>query len=167
MGNVISRKYNNIFSTDDQEKQLYTDVIKKELREIIDSYVGFLRNISRVIARKHTDDVEREKRKFNAVRKELINFLFQHKEFFTLKGIQIFTDTGSALHTLTLDNSGNFEHFLKLCDVSELEWKINCFQGTICVVVNIKYVIALVKEKIIKRIKTVLKKSVISDEDIQ
>ena len=94
MGNVISRTYDNTFST--AEKQLVANVIKKEFQELIDSYVEFLRNISRVVARNHTDDVEREKRKFNDVRKELINFLSQHKLFFTVKGIQILTETGSA-----------------------------------------------------------------------
>ena len=63
---------------------------------------------------------------------------------------------------MTLDN---LEHFLKLDDVSELEWKFNCFNGVICVVASINCVIDLVEENIKKIIKTVLKKSHISDED--
>ena len=151
-----------MFSTDENEKEFDMNVIRKAFQQVIDSYVEFLRNISRVIVEKCTDYVEREKRKFNAVRKELLDFLFKHRKFFTLTAIKLLSDDLSILHNLSLDSSDNFEHSLNLDDVSELELKINNLEE----VFTMSYVFDEVEEEIIRKIKTSLKRSVILDEDI-
>ena len=160
MDNLVSSK-NCV--TEENEKGLDINVIRTAFMQVFDKYVYFLRSISRAIVGKRTNDVEREKRKFNAVRKELFNYLFVHRMFFTVKAIQLLSNNRSLLYTLTLDNSDNYENLLNLDDVSELDLKVDSFKDFHIM----RYVVPQFKETIISRIKIVLNKLVISDEDIQ
>ena len=126
-------------------------------------YVHFLRKISRANLGKYIDDIQREKRKFNAVRKELLVFLSEHRMYFTVKAIELLSNDGSILYTLTLDYWDNYEHSLNLDDIPELDLKMDSFKEvpTTCICLH------HVEEKIIRKIKVALNKSAISDDDIQ
>ena len=163
MGSTISSAYNKIGSTEENENELNIEVISKKFGHVIHSYVNFLRNISRAILESCTNDVEREKRKFNSVRKELLVFLSEHIMYFTVKAIELSSNDGSILYTLTLDYSDNYEHSLNLDDIPELDLKMDSFKEvpTTCICLH------HVEEKIIRKIKVALNKSAISDDDIQ
>ena len=159
MGNVTSIPYSKLYSTEENEKNLDINIIKR----VIDGYVSFLRQIAFVISENHTHDLEREQQEFNAFRNELLDYLFKHRSFFKLKAIQLLSANKSVLHTLSLYNSLGIEKFLKLDDFYKLQLKLNNIKE----VSIIKYKFVHVEEKIIKRIKFVLKQTVVSDEDIQ
>ena len=75
-----------LFSTVSSD-QLDTWLIKKAYRDVINSYLWFLRTIGSTIVNETTDDINRETRKFNTVRKELSEFLFKHRRCYQLKTI--------------------------------------------------------------------------------
>ena len=128
MGNILSSNCNKNNYNEEKEKQFDINVIRKELMlkpfmNVIRSYSGWLLYISEIIVRKQTDNVEREKRKFNAVRKEFFNFLFQHRRYVTLEAIHLMSMNKSKLHTLTLNNSNRAEQLLTIDDAYELALK--------------------------------------------
>ena len=164
MGNIISSTYSGIFNTEDNEKLLDVNGIRNAFIHVVHSYILFLWHISQTIVEKRTNDVEREKREFSAVKKELFNFLIRHKTFFTFKKIQLLSNNASVLQSYCkLCNSDVFEQFMKIDNVYELQLKIKTNKD----VSSIKYKFVHEEEKIIERIKIVLNKSVISDEDIE
>ena len=71
------------------QKSLNIDVIKNAFKDVIHSYVWFLRQISRLIFDKRREDLEREKMKFDTNKAEFLDFLFEHKKFYKLKSIQV------------------------------------------------------------------------------
>ena len=164
MGNIISSTYSGIFNTEENEKLLDVNGIRNAFIHVVHSYILFLWHISQTIVEKRTNDVEREKREFSAVKKELFNFLIRHKTFFAFKKIQLLSNNGSVLQSYCkLCNSDVFEQFMKIDNVYELQLKIKTNKE----VSSIKYKFDHVEEEIIERIRIVLNKSDISDEDIQ
>ena len=162
MEDKISSTYNK--TNVEQENHLDLTVIKTEHMLVTNSYVKFLTSISVRIVEKYTNDVEREKRKFRAVRKEFLNYLFQHRRFFRLKKIQVLSKhDASTLYTLILDSSDKLEDFLSVDDIFEFYLKIVAYED----LSKFNYIFENVeKEVIVKTIKVVQKKSVISNEDI-
>ena len=164
MGNLISSTYSEIFNTEENEKHLDVNGIRNAFINVVHSYIIFLWRISQTIVKKRSNDVEGEKRKFSLVKKELYNFLIRHKIFFTFKKIQLLSNNGSVLQSCCkFCNSDVFEQFMKIDDVYQLQLKIKTNKE----VSSIKYKFIHEEKKIVERIKIVLKKSVISDEDIQ
>ena len=162
MGNKISTANSTKLSTEVNENQSdFNLIVCQTLNDVIHNYVLFLLEIIVVVIRKHTDNIEREKRKFNSVRKELLDFLSKHRMYFKFDNITFYSNNGSISHTLT--PCANFEQFLKLDDFVKLDEKISILNE----LSNSTHTIVLVKEEVIKRMKIVLKKSVISNEDIQ
>ena len=81
----------NTSSTAEQENNLDIRVVRDEFRYVIQQgYMKFLTLICNRIHTNATNDVERERRKFNAVRKELLDYLFQHRDFIRLKRIRLY-----------------------------------------------------------------------------
>ena len=163
MDNVYSSAYSKIVVTEQNKSELDIKIIRKSFSQVVGMYVWFLQNISFVIVRNYTDDVEREKRKFNAVRRELLVFLSEHRLFFKVLSIELLSNDKSVLYTMSLDNSNNFEHFLNLDNVTELQLKVNSFEEMPITC----YVVRYFKETMIRRIKIALNELLISDEDIQ
>ena len=164
MGNNISTTNRPKLSTEVNENHFdFFDLVPHTLSEVIHNYVQFLLEITVVIIGKHKNNIEREKRKFQSVRKELFYFLLQHKIFFNFKNIKFSSKNESMSHILTSCSSANFDQFLKLDDFLKLDEKLSILKE----ISHIRYSIDLVEKEIIKRMKIVLKKSVISNEDIQ
>ena len=120
MGNSISSSDSTMCVNKENENELGIKVIRKKFVQVIVNYIRFLKTIGRRIFRSPANDIEREKRKYNDVRKELLDFVFEHRTYFTVKEIKLLSKHGSILHTLSFDYSDNFEHFLNLDDISEL-----------------------------------------------
>ena len=155
MGNITS----NI------KKKADIDAITHDFASVIHYYFLFLKLISVRAVAKHTNDVKREMRKFRAVKKELFDFVVEHRRFFRFKNINLTTKVkkGPFLLTLTLKDLDNFEEFLKLDDVFNFNEKTKVIKET----PSIWYRIDPVKKEIIKTLKVALKKSVIAGEDTQ
>ena len=167
MGNSISSSNSTMCVNKENENELGIKVIRKKFVQVIVNYIRFLKTIGRRIVRSPANDIEREKRKYNDVRKELLDFVFEHRTYFTVKEIKLLSKHGSILHTLSFDYSDNFEHFLNLDDISELFNDVSELNNFFQVMSSVDCVVDHVKEEIIRKIKVALKKSVISNEDIQ
>ena len=101
------------------QKSLKIDVIKNAFKDVIHSYVWFLRQISRLIFDKRREDLEREKMKFDTNKAEFLDFLFEHKKFYKLKSIQV-KPAGDVIFCLNINCLDNCENILKLEDVSKV-----------------------------------------------
>ena len=161
MGNKTSTLSTKRVPTEVNKKQSGLDLVENAFFTVIHNYVRFLLQISVSIIRNHTQNIEIKKRKFHAVRKELFQLLFEHRMFFKLKTINFSSKNGSISHTLSASSAG-YELFLKLDDFFEVLQKLSSLKE----LSRINYSTDLVKQKIMKRIKIVLDKTVITDEDI-
>ena len=148
----------NIFSANEQEKQVDTSLITSAFTDVIHSYVWFLRRIVQVIQNlgETTDDLNTETSTFNAVKNELFDFLIQHKKFY--KTIDI-VSKGEVLLSLDTNYLGNNDRVLKLEDVIKLVEELEKDPETI-------YHTDKVEAEIIKTLEYKLGKSVITNEDI-
>ena len=146
----------------DSKFESYYD--RKKLREafetVVNGYLLFLIEISLRIVNESTDDLNRERRKFNAVKKELFNFLIQHKSFYNLKTITLESED-EILFSLDINYPGNIESSLKLEDV--VEFSKECQKQEVPISINH---IDQVEAEIFKTVKSILNKSVITNEDI-
>ena len=98
MENILSL-FSNEENKLESEKLLNIDVIEEAFTDVINTYHSFLREIIGRIVDETTDDLNREIRKFNAVKKELLEFLIKHKQFFKLRMITVMSK-GTALFSL-------------------------------------------------------------------
>ena len=146
----------NIFST---VKKL--DIDSEGLECVVHSYFSFLREISLLILHESTSDLSREKIKFEAVKKELCNFLVQHEKFYRLKKISLESDANKILFSLDISYTENIENSLKVEDVLKLTKETEKDQE-----MKLSYPSVGVRTKIVKTIKSKLKKSVITNEEI-
>ena len=107
----------NIMSTEDQEKQLDTDVVADAFSGVIYSFLQLLRNVAYTIANNYTENIKREKRQFRDVKRELFIYLLAHKHFYQLKSIKLQSMNGSVLFEININYLETSENFLKLEDV--------------------------------------------------
>ena len=144
----------------DSEEKLNINVIGSAFTDVINSYVWFLRVICGRIVNNRTDDLNRETRKFNAVKKELSEFLFKHRKFYKFNTVTVITkdDKIFGLDVTFLAYSHNT---LKMEDIAKLDEELKKHQGA-----GLYYVTDKVEAEIIKSLKYKLGKSVITNEDI-
>ena len=137
------------------EKELDFGVLKKTFQRIVQVYVTYLQAITDRITKRTTKDVERERRKFFAVKKDFFKFLVQHKKFYKLKTIDFTLNDGTVLYTMNINYSESLEHFIKIDDLNKLNEKLKAHNG------NIKRFIEhyLIEDEILERLETVLGKS--------
>ena len=141
--------------------QLNIGLTIEAFRDVIHNYFYFLRLICCRIVNNHTDDLNRETRKFNAIEKELSNFLLKHKKFFKLKKISLMSKD-EAIVSFDLTDVENDLNMLKQEHVAKLNEKAKMdlpemslyFQGY------------KVHKEIVETIKYKLGKSHITNEDI-
>ena len=127
---------------------------------MVRSYLWFLRQISVQIVDKTTNDLIRETRKFNAVRKELSEFLIQHRKFYKIKTI-ILKSKEEILFSLDINDPEDSDNILKLEDMIQYDEKC-----TEALEPTIYYKIDREGEEIIETIKHKLGKSLITNADI-
>ena len=177
MGNVLYTCRNE-YSSNEKEKQLglrtriknistSTEEIQLEkilnnYKSVVHSYIGFLQTISRVIFKKQTNDVEREKRKFLSVKKEFSYFLAKHRNFYTLKSVHLTNE--AAKYEIAIDASYDVDRFINLYDAYELKLKFDAMKNKPGFKVN--YEINQNNTEITKRLKSALEKPVISESDV-
>ena len=89
-------------------------------------------------------------RKYNAIRKELYDFLYLHKTFYKVTRIKIMTEGDVALHTLKLDISNSFEKFLRRSDFVKFDEQI---ENTLNFLQKVGYGAHIEKEEIFKVLK--------------
>ena len=131
---------------------------------VVFKYVSFLHLICDRIVR--ANDVEMHKRKFDAVKEELFDYLVEHSDYFNMKYINtilkdgtsgsmiIFYYSRSSKQFLSLDYFLRyFDTYLKLKNTKKL------FQYKTCVSIE--------KDEIINKVKHVLKKQNISNCDLK
>ena len=133
------------------KKQLDIVFLKRTFKRIIQVD----RIITDRITKRTTDDVNRERRKFYAVKKELYKFLVQHEKFYKLKAIDFGLNDGTVLYTMNMNYSDSLEHYIKLDDLKILNEKIKASKEHVTHVVD-HY---LIEDEILKRLETVLGKS--------
>ena len=144
----------------DSEEKLNIDVIRYAFIDVIHSYIWFLREICGRIVNRRTDDINREARKFNAVRKELSEFLFKHRKFYQLKTINVKLESDN-LFSLDVTWLEYGPKILKLEDIVKLVEELDKDGET-----GLTYDTYIVEVEIIKTLKHKLGKSVITNEDI-
>ena len=151
----------NIFSSFIHEKQIDTYLIDEAVSDVIHRYVWFLRQIIDLTGDETTDD--KKTSDFSTVKKEFLEFLIQHKEFYKLESIDVKLKD-EVLFSLDI-NLGDIENTLKLSDMVKLDEKMKMVPETALVYV-INYVHDQVETEIIKTIKNKLGKSFITIKDI-
>ena len=100
--------------------QLNTDLINKAFSRVINDYLVSLLVISRTIMNEATDDLNRETRTFNDVKKELFDFLLKHKQFYKLYMITVMSKD-EALFILNINDLENGEKMFKLEDIVKID----------------------------------------------
>ena len=86
----------------------------RDVYYVINTYLKFLFCIVYTIS-EGPMEMEREKRKFKAVKKELFEFLLDHKTYFDLSPVCVYSKSDLFL-TLDINSLNNFDEFLKLED---------------------------------------------------
>jgi len=160
MGDTLSDVNYKNNSTVEEDKQLDLDVIEDALVGVTNSYFQFLRAIALYIV-EGSDDLNREKRKFCTIKKELFEFLIAHKNFYKLKAIGLELDNGSVLYEKNISYS-DFDDFMKLEEVLKYNEKLESTNPDL----DVWYNYDDTEEEIIKKLKTVQGKSCITNEDI-
>ena len=138
-----------------------SDLGKSFIYFVTHSYFCFLGQICIKIVDKTTNDLNRETRKFNAVKKELFEFLLNHKQFYELKTIAL-KSKGETFTSLDINYLVNGVNMLKLEDMVALDKKQEMAPpGSLW-----SYEFDVVKEEVAKTIKHKLRRSVLTEEDI-
>ena len=144
----------------DHVEKVDVTTIENAFNDVINSYFLFLRDIAYVIF-KYPKDVKVQKRKFDAIKKELLKYLVAHRKFYQLKSIKLLSEDNSVLFEIKTSYSDTCEEFMKLEDVLHYNEIQNVNKE-----LNVHYDIDKVEEKVIATIKKVLGKSVITNEDV-
>jgi len=160
MENKFSKINCKEIPTVEHEKQLDLDVIEDALVGVTNRYFQFLRAIALYIV-EGSDDLNREKRKFYAIKKELFEFLIAHKKFYKLKAIELELNDGSLLYRKIISYSDH-DDFLKLEDVFKYIETLESTNPDLQVWYNYDDT----EEEIIKTLKTVQGNSCITNEHI-
>ena len=142
-------------------EKLDVGVIENAFNDVIHSYFLLLRDIAYVIF-KYPKDVSVQKRKFSAIKKELLKYLVAHRKHYRLKSIKLLSDDNSVLFEINTSYSDNCEEFLKLEDILQYNEILNVNE----VELNVHYDIHKVETKVIRTLKKTLGKSVITNEDV-
>ena len=159
MGNYLSQFIKPIFTPE----QLNFGVLQDAFRNVIDSYVQFLYTIARAIVGKYTNDVSREIAKYNTVKKELVDFLFEHRKFYKLKKTETKFHKELVFHTTNINYSDSFKQFMKLDDVKNHINKANLANSKF----KFSCLIEAEKAELLERLKYTLGKSVIKNNDVK
>ena len=116
MGNLLTSMYH---STTEENELLKIQFLLDENIQVHNYFVTFLVNIAFKIQRsiKHNlEKAEREKRKFNAIKREFFEYLVAHKSVFTLNSFQSSSNDFASFHETDLGRLDSFNNFLKLED---------------------------------------------------
>ena len=140
--------------------QINTFAVKHAFEIVISRYMMFLLVVNKTISDDTTDDVQRETRKFNAIKKELFRFLIQHNKFYIFKTINI-VSVGENLFSLDISYLDSDNISLNTEDVAKLYEEMETAPSGSFLSLKIEHV----QEEINKVLKYKLETSVFTKED--
>ena len=136
--------------------------IKNQYEAVLHSYIKFLEKIADRFS--YGFENEREERKFNEIKKELVNFIFRHRQFLKIRDIWIAPKSKrNYSDTVIIKSSFVFKRTFKRSDFLRLSYLVEKYPNKL----KINYRIRWEDKKILEVLKDALKKSIISNEDVQ
>ena len=147
------------------QNDLDVNVISDTFVDVVHSYLKFLQQIFCLIL-KDAENVEINKRKFNEVKEELYTFLVKHKKFFNVKNCEVILEDELITDTILFDYSQTSDDFFTLDDFLKHNKNkiLNCITKKR---LQYKYTIDSEVDRIIERVKLLLEKQNICNEDIK
>ena len=127
-----------------EENNLDIGCIPVSFTDVLHGYIWFLLQTFRT----DTNDEQRELRKYDAIRKELFDFLVFHKTFFEIKHIKLLSKGDKVFHTMKLDVSTGFEQFLKRSDFAKFDLQVTNTSNF-----KVMYGVHIEKKEIVKILK--------------
>jgi len=151
-------------TTNKENNPLYKNT-NRTFDEVVVTYIHFLQVIG-VETLRDKKNIEVNKRKFCAVRKELHEFLIKHEKFFRFKNASIYLNDGSLVSSVDVDVFEACEDFININDFLQSAKKIVELVESKTVFYK-KFCWDLDHKEIFKRIRLKLNKDVIRDEDVK
>ena len=149
----------------DAYKKIVLDEECSVLLDVIHNYITFLRLICSKIV---NEDINREinKRKYEFVKKELYDFIINHKRFFKLSKCNLVLKDGSIKESFDINYNESIESFMKLDDQVKLLSVLKEFIDRNSVGYCYRYDYLEEKEEVIKTIESILKREVVYIYDV-
>ena len=146
------------------------DIARKPFRDVVDKFLRFLREICSRINR--GNDVENNIRKFNAVKEELFDYLVEHSEYFNMKYIITILKSGTKEEVGTSGNMIIFYYSRSLEEFLPLDYFLKYFDTHVKLKnspteLEHRFCIRVEKHKIRNKVKMVLKKRNITNDDLK
>jgi len=147
------------------QNDLDVNILSDTFIDVIHSYLKFLQQIFHLIL-KDRENVEINKRKFNEVKKELYTFLVKHKDFFNVNNCKVILEDELKTDKIVFNYSEASDDFFSLDDFL----KHNKTRILNCIInkrLQYRYTVDSDVDKIIERVKLLLEKQNVGNEDLQ
>ena len=156
-------------STSNGAETLDFEIARKTFRGVVAKFLRFLRKICSRI--KRGNDVQINERKFDAVKKELFDYLVEHSEYFNMKYIITILKSGTKEEVGTSGNMIIFYYSRSLEEFLPLDYFLKYFDTHVKLKnspteLEHRFCIRVEKHKIRNKVKMVLKKRNIANCDL-